>query len=89
MWKKIGKDEIEDFALELENNKKNKYGRAYKIGAIKSYLKHVSFFFTWALEKGYCGNNPVHGLIKKIGKGTEEEKRRYLLRNKVELLRNY
>ncbi|MDZ7721696.1 MAG: tyrosine-type recombinase/integrase [candidate division KSB1 bacterium] len=86
---KIEQDEIREFALRMTKDERTKHGKPYKMETIKGHLRHVSIFFNWALEKGYAQKNPIIGQIRKLGKSTEEKKRRYLLREEVELLRKY
>ena len=66
---KVDREVIENFMFWLKNEKQNQYGKNYSDGAIRTYLKHLSAFFSWAKEQEFVDDNPIFG-IKKPGKKT-------------------
>ncbi len=83
----ITKDDIDSFALWLRDEKKTQYGACYSDSSIRSYMKALSPFFTWSVEKGFAATNPVCGFAKRIGGVGKDQDARYATSEEVNRLR--
>lgn len=81
------RSDIEKFAVTLRTEKKTQYGKSYANASIRSYLKALSSFFSWAKEKGYVVENPVRRILGKMGKYGETEQVKFCTPAQVAMLR--
>lgn len=69
----IDKKTIQDFVIYLKTEKQKRYGGHYADGSIRSYLKSLSGFFSWNVEKGYCEKNPIGQFFERAGKLSKDQ----------------
>lgn len=74
----IAQNDIDDFALWMRTEKKTQFGKYFADASIRGYMKALSPFFTWAVEKGFALNNPVFGFAKRIGGVGKDQDARYM-----------
>lgn len=86
---KINKDVILKFMLVLKEEKKNQYGVNYSDSSIRVYLKHLSSFFSWAIDQGYATSNPIIGIVKPLEKGKQAGNMKLLNQEYLKKLREY
>lgn len=83
----ITKADMEDFVLWLKNERMTQHGKPFADASIRGYLKTMSVFFNWCIDKGYLRENPLKGFFRKKSRWGKDDTPRYATHEEVEKIR--
>ena len=87
MLAQIGRKELDEFVLWLREGTNTRYGKPYANASIRTYLKALSTFFSWCVDKKYMPVNPIIGYFKTAPRLAKDETPKYATEEDVDVLR--
>ena len=83
----IGKKDIDEFVEWLKAEKQTQYGGHHADESIRGYLRCLSAYFNWAIDRGFMLENAVTGFYKRSGYSKKKSDPKFATPEQVGALR--